>query len=136
MPVKDRPTHRLIGVPFVDGGRDADGYDCWGLAQEVMRRYGKDVPDFSVSCFDTVLINALFEGERAKWSWLKTGTPEPGDLAVMNLDPLSPQMIQHVGVYVGDGRIIHTMKKRESHLVRIDDPYWSKKIKAWYRWTG
>ena len=62
--------------------------------------------------------------------------PEPGDLAVMNLDPMAPTMIQHVGVYVGNGRIIHTLKKRESHLVRIDDPYWSKKIKCYYRWAG
>jgi len=110
--------------------------DCWGLARETMRRFGKEVPDFSVSCFDTVVINSLYDGEKIKWSWIKVDMPEPGDLAVMNLDPLCPTMIQHVGVYVGEGRILHTLKKRESHLVRIDDPYWSRKIKAWYRWMA
>lgn len=129
-------THRLIGVPFVDGGRDATGYDCWGLAREAMRRFGKDVPDFSVSCFDTVQINGLYDGERVKWSWMKVDMPEPGDLAVMNLDPQSPTMIQHVGVYVGDGYVLHTMKKRNSHMIRANDPCWMHKIKAWYRWAA
>lgn len=128
-------AHRLIGIPFVDGGRDTSGMDCWGLARETMKRFGKNVPDFTVSCFDTVVINSLYDGERVKWSWTKVDMPEPGDLAVMNLDPLSPTMIQHVGVYVGGGRVLHTLEKRESHLIRIDDPYWSRKIKAWYRWT-
>ena len=30
----------LIGVPFVDGGRDKNGLDCWGLVKEAFRRQG------------------------------------------------------------------------------------------------
>jgi cell wall-associated NlpC family hydrolase len=45
-------------------------------------------------------------------------------------------MVQHVGVYIGNGRVIHTLKKRESHLIRIDDSYWSLKIVKYYRWMG
>jgi cell wall-associated NlpC family hydrolase len=108
--------------------------DCWGLAMAAMREFGKDVPDFAVSCFDSEGIGEIYAKER--WSWEAVNAPESGDLAVMCLDPSLPEIVQHVGVYVGNSRMIHTMVKRNSHLVRIDDPYWSRKIRAWYRWTG
>jgi len=126
----------LIGIPFVDRGRDRNGADCWGLAMMSMRHFGKVVPDMDVSCFDTPSIHALYDGERARWAWQKVDSPEPGDLGVMCLDPKLPHTMQHVAIYIGNGRMIHTMKKRESHLVKIDDPYWGKKIIAWYRWVG
>lgn len=124
----------LIGIPFVDRGRDLSGMDCWGLAMATMKRYGHDVPDFDVSCFDTLGINTIYDMQR--WSWRAVEIPDPGDLAVMTLDAMSPTMIQHVGVYIGNGRVLQTLKKRHSHLVRIDDPYWSRKIRGWYRWVG
>jgi cell wall-associated NlpC family hydrolase len=126
----------LIGIPFVDRGRDCNGMDCWGLALAAMRHFGKDVPDFDVSCFDTLSIHAIYVGQKARWAWEKVDDPEPGDLAAMCLDPAHSGMVQHVGVYVGSGRILHTLKKRESHLIWMDDPYWSRKITRFYRWVG
>jgi len=126
----------LIGIPFLDRGRDRNGCDCWGLALLAMRHFGKDVPDFDVSCFDTLSIHAIYDGERARWAWQKVSIPEQGDLAVMCLDPRFPEMVQHVGVYIGAGRVLHTMKKRESHLIKTDDPYWNRKIVGWFRWAG
>ena len=126
----------LIGIPFLDRGRDRNGCDCWGLALLAMRHFGKDVPDFDVSCFDTPSIHAIYDGERARWAWQKVSIPEQGDLAVMCLDPRFPEMVQHVGVYIGAGRVLHTMKKRESHLIKTDDPYWNRKIVGWFRWAG
>jgi cell wall-associated NlpC family hydrolase len=123
----------LIGIPFVDRGRDRKGLDCWGLAMAAMREYGKNVPDFDVSCFDTDAIGKTYERER--WAWQAIDAPQEGDLAVMCLDPSSQGIVQHVGVYVGNSRMIHTMKKRNSHLVRIDDPYWNRKIRNWHRWV-
>lgn len=35
----------LIGTPYKDHGRDASGYDCYGLAIEVSRRYGYKLND-------------------------------------------------------------------------------------------
>jgi cell wall-associated NlpC family hydrolase len=124
--------YELIGIPFVDRGRDRSGMDCWGLAMAAMRYFGKNVPDFDVSCFDSGGICRIYDRER--WAWEAVNAPEGGDLAVMCLDPSLPEIVQHVGVYVGNSRMIHTMTKRDSHLVRIDDPYWSRKIVGWYRW--
>ena len=36
----------LIGIPYVDYGRDPHkGLDCWGLAMELYRRRGIQLPD-------------------------------------------------------------------------------------------
>jgi len=37
----------LIGIPFVDGGRDITGLDCWGLALELFKRQGYIIHDYS-----------------------------------------------------------------------------------------
>lgn len=35
----------LLGVPYKDHGRDKSGYDCYGLAIEVARRFGYKLDD-------------------------------------------------------------------------------------------
>lgn len=35
----------LLGVPYRDHGRDKAGYDCYGLAIEVARRFGYKLDD-------------------------------------------------------------------------------------------
>ena len=52
-----------------------------------------------------------------------------------SIDPDMPTMVQHVGTCLGDGKFIHTMKKRNSHLARLHDPYWEKKVRGFYRWA-
>ena len=50
----------LIGGRFVNGGRSvAKGLDCWGLVMEVFRRYGVELPDFTVDAFACIAIDVL-----------------------------------------------------------------------------
>lgn len=43
----------LIGIPFVEFGRDkSTGLDCYGLAIEVCKRYGKNLTDIVLEKFD------------------------------------------------------------------------------------
>lgn len=68
----------LIGIPYKDHGRDASGYDCYGLAIEVARRYGyklndviyedhnielsaENIPTLNVTRIDTPRAGALLE---------------------------------------------------------------------------
>jgi cell wall-associated NlpC family hydrolase len=123
----------LIGVPFVDGGRTLNGADCWGLARLALKRFGYEVPDFTVSCFNSAAINGIYEAEKERWRCVEE--PEPGCVVAMRIDPRVPDAVQHIGVYLGNGRFLHTLKKRESHLVRLDDPYWKGRIAGFYKWA-
>ena len=45
----------LIGVPYKDHGRSKDGMDCYGLAIEVLRRYGYKLDDVYYENHDLTL---------------------------------------------------------------------------------
>jgi len=54
----------------------------------------------------------------------------------MCIDPENPAAVTHVGVYVGGGRVLHTLEKRGSSTFMLSDRYFGKKIEGFWRWTG
>ncbi|MET9928143.1 MULTISPECIES: NlpC/P60 family protein [unclassified Streptomyces] len=80
-----------IGKPYVWGASGPSSYDCSGLTQAVWREAGVTLP-------------------RTTWDQVKVGTRvattdlQPGDLVFFYDD------ISHVGVYKGDGMMIHAPK--------------------------
>jgi cell wall-associated NlpC family hydrolase len=127
----------LIGIPFLQNGRNpAIGLDCWGLCREVLKRFGLDVPDFPQAVYDAIEIDARFSGETRTGRWEKIDAPVPGCVVAMAIDPDLPQAITHLGVYIGAGRVLHTINKLNSSLFRTDDRFWGRKIRGYYRWAN
>ena len=124
----------LIGIPFVDGGRTPDeGLDCLGLFILVNKEYGIAVPDHKVSCYNTLAIT--YEAlKRIKDSWEKIDEPVEGCGVAFAIDPAYPGLVQHLGVYIGDGKVIHTIQKAQSSLLDVNHTYWKNKIIGYYRW--
>ena len=123
----------LIGIPFVDGGRDpATGLDCWGLVMAAMRKYGQEVPDFKVGCFATKQIDGTYA--IAARDWKRVQAPEEGVVVAMAIDPLAPGAVQHFGVCIGGGYFLHTLMKISSCKTRLDDPYFGRKVRGFYQW--
>jgi len=122
----------FIGIPFVNGGRSiARGADCWGLAMLAYRGlWGIELPDYRVSCFATADINDTVDSQRAQWR--RTAQPEVPCLVVMRIDPNIPEACNHLGVYVGNGFMLHTLAKQHSVLERIAHPYFTRKIEGFY----
>ncbi|MFJ2273085.1 NlpC/P60 family protein [Streptomyces sp. NPDC087866] len=80
-----------IGKPYVWGATGPASYDCSGLTQAAWKAAGVDIP-------------------RTTWDQVKAGTRiatadlQPGDLVFFYDD------ISHVGIYKGDGMMIHAPK--------------------------
>ncbi|MFD8969885.1 NlpC/P60 family protein [Streptomyces sp. NPDC059568] len=80
-----------IGKPYVWGASGPSSYDCSGLTQAAWRAAGVELP-------------------RTTWEQVKVGTRVatgdllPGDLVFFYDD------ISHVGIYIGDGMMIHAPK--------------------------
>ncbi|MCK4807047.1 MAG: C40 family peptidase [Candidatus Aegiribacteria sp.] len=76
-----------LGVPYVYGGTDGNGFDCSGLAWRVFNDNGIPLPRI-VSDMETLGIAVDREDL------------QPGDLLIFN----NPK---HTGIYLGDGEFIH-----------------------------
>ncbi|GAB3127192.1 hypothetical protein GCM10027160_51550 [Streptomyces calidiresistens] len=88
-----------LGKPYVWGATGPDSYDCSGLTQAAWRAAGVELP-------------------RVTWDQVNAGTRiaradlRPGDLVFFYSD------ISHVGLYIGDGQMIHA--PRPGTNVRVE----------------
>ena len=127
-------TNKYIGIPFVDGGRDESGADCWGLTKILyLDLFGVELPDYTVSAMDT--LSVIDSMERDKKLWHKIERPEIGSLVTMAIHPKHQHMTNHVGVYVGKGMFIHTQARTGCILTKLNDLAYSPRITGFFRWA-
>ncbi|MFH8973296.1 NlpC/P60 family protein [Streptomyces sp. NPDC017890] len=81
-------AHQKIGSPYVWGATGPDAFDCSGLIQAAYRAAGVSLPRTTYAQIDA--------GRRVSRSELR-----PGDLVFFYPG------ISHVGIYIGNGRMIH-----------------------------
>lgn len=98
-----------IGTPYLYGGTTRAGADCSGLVMEVYREVcGVKLPRSSA----------------AQSRWCAPVAPDkmqPGDLVFFAADSAQ---VSHVGMFIGDGRMIHASSSRGVMVSALDNPYW------------
>lgn len=99
-----------------------------------LRKHGHEVPDFKIGCRSTRLISGAYL--IAVRDWKKIDGPEEGAVVAMSIDPEAPEAVQHFGVCIGGRHFLHTLEKMASCVGRLDDPYWSRKIRGFHKWIG
>lgn len=92
-------AQKFIGNPYAYGGTSlTDGADCSGFTQSVMKHFGISIPRTA----DQQARGS--DGTNTKYATAKVisvKSIQPGDL-VFYYSPIS-----HVGIYIGDGKIVH-----------------------------
>jgi cell wall-associated NlpC family hydrolase len=122
-----------VGIPFVSGGRDRTGADCYGLVRLVQaEQFGKALPLLSGDYTDAdnfAETEKLLRLQRPLLAGLPVERPETGDVCVLNFHGLPT----HLGIYAGGGRLLHTLKGAGSILQRVSDPHLAGRVEGWYR---
>jgi cell wall-associated NlpC family hydrolase len=105
----------LLGVPYRRGGANENtGFDCSGFVRHLYEQ-----------SIGLVLPRRADEQAKATESIERTEL-KPGDLVFFNT---MRRTFSHVGIYVGDGKFIHSPHTGAS--VRVDDmreAYWNKRF--------
>jgi len=102
---------KYIGVPYVWGGTTPSGFDCSGFTQYVFRQHGVTLPRTTTEQYKI-------------GSYVSKSNLKVGDLVF--LQNTYRQGISHVGIYVGDGKMIHASSSKGIVISDLSSSYYVK----------
>ncbi|GHU97792.1 hypothetical protein AGMMS50248_03130 [Deltaproteobacteria bacterium] len=106
-----RKAQSAIGVPYVRGGITPSGFDCSGFVSWAYKSVGVALP------------RTAREQSGIGRQIGKTEDMRAGDIVAFH----HPRRGYHTGIYVGDGKFIHSPHRRTSvRITSLDDPYFNK----------
>lgn len=114
---------QYIGTPYVWGGNSlSSGVDCSGLVQQVYKNFGLKV--------SRTTYTQIGEGKAISMGDLKAG-----DMVFFDTDPGGGP--DHVGIYMGDGKMIHAPRPGKSvEIVDMTSGYYQKNFMGGRRISG
>lgn len=108
-------AQEFLGVPYRAGGSSKNGTDCSGLTKQIFSRlYGVELPHSSAAQSRLPYMEEVSEGEL-----------QPGDLVFFGP---GKKRINHVGVYLADGKFLHASRTVGVTVSELDDKYWQRRL--------
>lgn len=100
-----------LGVPHRSGGQSKAGTDCSGFAGHIYRSvYGIEIPRSSPDIYKACVP-------------LKKNELREGDFVFFKI---GSRVINHVGIYLKDGKFAHASTSRGVVVSDLSEPYWEK----------
>lgn len=128
-----------IGVPYFDGGRDYNGWDCYGTVFVLYRDVlGINLPTYSETpAADIIAVAAAFDGEAVSGLWAKVAAPLRFDVVQMwtheHYQGRTIRGRRHCGVMIDGRRMLHTERGTASVLVPLNHHLVRERIIAFWR---
>lgn len=106
----------LFGRPYVWGASGPNSFDCSGLIYFLLNQSGAaNVPRTTAQGYFN-MSRPVYPSEA-----------QPGDLIFFERTFSSPRLITHVGVYLGNGQMLHTGSNPNGvEIVSINTPFWQR----------
>ena len=125
---------QYIGIPFKDGEPSFGGANCITLVELFYREeLGIEIEPIRVDHDHKRRAFMQYLTEISE-RWDALPEPELYCVVAMAHSPKHPDLVQHFGIYLGDGIILHTLQNVGSHIVRLSKmkPF----IKGYYKWRS
>jgi len=111
---------RYIGVPYMEAGSSPAGFDCSGFVRYVLHNMEKGVNAYSC---EGIIENCAIVDEAHL---------QKGDLVFFS-GTQHKYGVSHVGIYIGDGKMIHTSMGRGVEIAEIFSEYWGSHFECYAR---
>jgi cell wall-associated NlpC family hydrolase len=118
-----KEANKLIGTPYRYGGITTDGMDCSGLIKKLYAKlFGINLPH-----------NAFAQSRQGFLEKVPSNSLQPGDLIFFGP---GRRHINHVGVYLSNGRFLHAALSEGVSISSLSNSYWrsrfivSKRVKG------
>ncbi|MGH3681011.1 MAG: NlpC/P60 family protein, partial [Natronosporangium sp.] len=109
---------RQLGKPYLWGAEGPDRYDCSGLMWASYRSVGHTLPRVAADQYWGTRTRLVATNATVARQGLL-----PGDLVFFASGP-SWQSVHHVGMYVGNGQMVHSPNSRE--VVKVSPVWWTR----------
>lgn len=122
MSTSNQNFKNYIDIPFVDGGRDRSGCDCWGLVRMVHADAGINLPSYGeISAGELLAVAREMSGgmEDPVWRRVDGERRRPLDVVVMRRLSEASRVPVHVGVMVDEKRLLHVLIATNSVVVPL-----------------
>ena len=100
---------KLLGTPYVWGGTSPSGFDCSGFTQYVMQLSGIQLPRTTTDQYKV-------------GTYVAKSNLQPGDLVFLQNTYRSG--ISHVGIYIGEGKMIHASSSKGVTTSNLSSSYY------------
>ena len=106
----------LLGKPYVWGAEGPSSFDCSGYTQYVFKKsVGISLPRVS--------------REQARFGKsVSRNNLQKGDLIALDMEGANNGQVNHIGIYMGDGKIIHASATKKKVLISNMTDYYYKSI--------
>lgn len=94
---------KYIGKGYKENSRGPDYYDCYSLMLAVEKDIGNELEDCRYNSTSKANRLDAVEKEKAKACYEKIEKPLAGCIVILYYNNVP----QHVGVYIGNGKVIH-----------------------------
>lgn len=117
-------TEKYLGKAYVYGGNGPNGFDCSGFTSYILKTYYSQY----LEAKGISQLPRTASGQATIGTTVNRNDLQKGDLVFFDTSGRIGDNIGHVGIYIGDGKIIHASTSRRQIVVdSLSDRYYSSR---------